>query len=578
MPNTRLAVLVSFLALAGCGGRIPEVLVADTLLINGNVITVDAEDRIVQALAIKNGRILAVGTDAEIRRLAGKHTRVIDLTGRTATPGLLDAHCHFAAGGTNMLEVSDLSYPKVKSIKDVLDDVEEQVEGRTGGEWVEGRGWDEGKLDERRYIYSSDLDPLSRENPVWLTHTMGHYGVANSLALELAHVDRNTPDPPGGTIDRYPDGTPTGVLKERAQRLVTRLIPEPSVEQIQKGIEHIAKEFHKEGMTGLKDPGILEPQWEAYQRALAAGNLPVRVFVLWRGGNTLEESEALATRIGSFTKPYRTTGDDRLISGGIKLMIDGSGGARTAWLYEPWNKDYTSIDEGNYGYPVIDPDVLRSQIQMFHNAGFHVSVHSIGDRGIDWVVDSYAMALEARPQKGLRHGISHANIPTDRAIDTMARLEVEFDAAYPEPSAPFMWWIGDTYSGNFGPERSKRLNPFKTFVAKNIRWAGASDFFVTPFPARFGIWASVARKPALGIYDKDPFGSDEAVDVRTALRSYTIWSAHQMFLEDEIGSLEPGKYADIAVWDKNLYEIPTEELETIQCQMTLFQGDVVFER
>ncbi len=578
MSNTRLALLVSLLLLAGCSAPIPEVLVADTILVNGNVITVDPEDRVLQALAIKNGRILAVGTDAEIRALAGEDTRVIDLEGRTATPGLLDAHCHFANGGTDMLELSDLSYPKVKGIKDVLGDVEKQVAGKTGGDWIQGRGWDEGKLEERRYIYASDLDAISAENPVWLTHTMGHYGVANSLALKLANVTKSTPDPPGGTIDRYPDGTPTGVLKEHAQRLVTRLIPDPAIEQVQKGIEQLAKEFHKEGMTGLKDPGIYAPEWEAYQRALAAGNLPVRVFVLWRGGQTLAESEALAARIAAFTKPYRTTGDDNLISGGIKLAIDGSGGARTAWLHEPWNKDYTSIDEGNYGYPVIDPDVLRSQILMFHDAGFHVSIHSIGDRGIDWVVDSYAMALEKNPQKGRRHGIIHANIPTDHAIDTMARLQKDLDSGYPEPSAPFMWWIGDTYSGNFGPERSKRLNPFKTFVAKNIKWAGASDFGVTPFPARFGIWASVARKPALGVYDKDPYGREEAVDVRTALRSYTIWSAHQMFLEDKIGSLEPGKYADIAVWDKNLYEIPTEELETIQCQMTLFQGEVVFEK
>jgi hypothetical protein len=576
--NTGIACFASLLSLAACGGHIPEVLVADTVLVNGNVITVDPEDRIAQAVAIKNGRILAVGTDAEIRRLAGEDTRVIDLAGRTATPGLLDAHCHFAWGGTDMLELADLSYPKVKSIADVVGDVEKQVDGATGGEWIQGRGWDEGKLEERRYIYAFDLDAISQENPVWLTHTMGHYGVGNSLALKLANITRDTPDPPGGTIDRNPDGTPTGVLKERAQQLVTRLIPEVTVEEIQKGIEHIAKEFHKEGMTGLKDPGIGSLEWEAYQRALDAGTLPVRAFILWRAGNTVEDAETLAARIGSFTKPYRSTGDHRLISGGIKMMIDGSGGARTAWLHEPWNKEYNSVDEGNYGYPVIPPEVIRQQIRLFHDAGMHVSVHSIGDRAIDWVVDSYAMALEANPQKGLRHGIIHANIPTDHAIDTMARLQAEFDAGFPEPSAPFMWWIGDTYAGNFGPERAKRLNPFKTFVAKNIRWAGASDFGVTPFPARFGIWSSVARKPALGVYDPDPYGRDEAVDVRTALRSYTIWSAHQMFLEDEIGSLEPGKYADIAVWDKNLYEVPTEELETIQCQMTLFQGEVVFER
>jgi predicted amidohydrolase YtcJ len=574
----RLLIPLLAFFLASCNQPVPEILHADSILVNGNILTVDESDSVAQALAIKDGRILAVGTDEEIRRLAGEDTRVIDLAGRTATPGLLDAHCHFAAGGTDMLTVSDLSYPKMKKVGDVVAEVETQVKARTGGDWIEGRGWDEGKLEERRYIYASDLDAVSAENPVWLTHTMGHYGVGNSLAMKLANITKSTPDPPGGTIDRYPDGTPTGVLKERAQRLVTRLIPDPSIEQIQKGIELIAKEFNEEGMTALKDPGIDGRTWEAYQRALAAGTLPVRVFTLWRPAGTLEESMALADRIGPFTKPYRSVGDAHLVSGGIKLAIDGSGGARTAWLHEPWNKDYKSTDEGNYGYPVIDPELLRKQIRLFHDAGLHVSVHSIGDRGIDWVIDSFQMALEASPQKGLRHGIIHANIPTPHAIDTMAKLEKEYDAGYPEPSAPFMWWIGDTYSGNFGPERSKRLNPFKTFTTKNIPWAGSSDFGVTPFPARYGIWASVARKPALGVYDKDPFGREEAVDVRTALRSYTIWSARQMFLEDEIGSLEPGKFADIAVWDKNLYEVPTEELEHLECQMTLFQGEVVFEK
>jgi predicted amidohydrolase YtcJ len=262
---------------------------------------VDAEDRIAQALAIKDGRILAVGTDAEIRKLAGEDTRVIDLEGRTATPGLLDAHCHFAWGGTDMLQVSDLSYPKVKSVKDVVGDVEKQVEGRTDGDWIQGRGWDEGKLEERRYIYASDLDAVSAENPVWLTQTMGHYGVGNSLALKLANVTKTTPDPPGGTIDRYPDGTPTGVLKERAQELVTRLIPEPTVEEIQKGIEHVAKELNKEGMTGLKDPGIY-PRVEAYQRR-GVGTLPVRAFILWRAGNTAKKRKRSPPESGPSPSP-----------------------------------------------------------------------------------------------------------------------------------------------------------------------------------------------------------------------------------------------------------------------------------
>jgi predicted amidohydrolase YtcJ len=267
-----------------------------------------------------------------------------------------------------------------------------------------------------------------------------------------------------------------------------------------------------------------------------------------------------------------------VISGGIKLYIDGSGGARTAWLHDDWNKNLVEVDRGNRGYPAFSPDTLRALVKAYHDAGFHVSVHSIGDRGIDWTMDSYAAALAANPQPGRRHGIIHANIPTDHALDLMADLQHRLDAGYPEPSATFMWWIGDTYAGNFGKVRNARLNPFRTFEKRGIIWAGSSDFPVTPFAARYGLWASVARETMLGVYGKNAFGTDESVDVHTALKSFTIWPAHQMFLEKKVGSIEVGKYADLAVWDRDPYTVPTAELKDMRCMMTLFNGKVVFRR
>ncbi len=316
--------------------------------------------------------------------------------------------------------------------------------------------------------------------------------------------------------------------------------------------------------------------WDAYQRVLADGDLSVRIFVLWSSPREVEPGRELAERIGPFTKPYITTGDDHLISGGVKIYADGSGGARTAWMYEDWNREYDQVDTGNRGYPATDPAVLRSLVEIYHDAGLHVSIHAIGDRAIDWVVDSYARALDANPTEGLRHGIIHSNIPTDRAIDLMADLQDRYDAAYPEPSPGFMWWIGDTYAGNFGPERDLRLNPYATFAENGIRWASSSDFPVTPFPARYGIWASMVREPVRGVYGEHPFGTEESVDVRTALRSYTIWAARQMFLEEVTGSIEPGKYADIAVWDRDPYGVEPAEVKEMSCRMTLFNGEVVY--
>jgi len=575
---TMIFVIAAFLLLS-CKGlkeeSLPEeYLMPDTVLINGKIIQVNADDSIAEALAIKKGKIMAVGSNAMIKKLTGHKTRVIDLKGLTATPGLIDSHCHFS--GTGMLFVLDLSYPAVETIADVQEKIKSMIETLKAGEWVRGRGWDEGKLSELRYIYASDLDPVSQDNPVWITHTMGHYGTANSYALELANINKNTPDPPGGTIDRYPDGTPTGVLKESAQGLVRRLIPRFSPEQVEEGLVKIIEEFNKEGMTAVKDPGIGPGKWGAYQSVLAQKKLTVRTFILWDTGETIESARKLIDRVAPFTKPYISTGDDTLIPGGIKIYLDGSGGARTAWLYKEWNKNYKEVDKENFGYPVFDPEIFRQQILMFHDAGLHVSVHAIGDRAIDWVMDSYALALRENPIHGLRHGIIHCNIPTDRAIEMMVEMQKNHDSGYPESQSTFMWWIGDTYAGNFGPQRSLRLKPFKTYLEKGIIWGGGSDFSVTPFAARYGLWASIARKTLLGVYGSRPYGRDESVDIHTALRSYTIWNAHQLFMEDKIGSIEEGKYADIAVWDKDMYTIPSDEIKDLKCQLTLMNGRIVY--
>ena len=560
-------------------------LTAERILVNGNILTIDSQDSIAEALAIRDGKIVAVGTDEEIEALAGPETERIDLQGLTATPGLLDSHVHLAYGGLNRLLQIDLSYPNAANIGDVVEKVRARSAEVAAGEWVRGAGWDEGKFAELRYIYAADLDPVTRDRPVWLEHTMGHYGTANSVALALAGITKDTPDPPGGTIDRLPDGTPSGVLKENAMGLVRSLIPDPTAEQTREAIRQMARAFNAEGMTGLKDPGIglgfrggdsSFDVWRAYQDVLAEGELTVRVVALWPSPPTMEGARKLAARIQPFSRPYVSTGDDRLISGGIKIFADGSGGARTAWMWDDWNKNRTEIDKGNRGYPAIDADLLREQIQFYHDAGLHMGIHAVGDRAIDWVVDSYLSALENHPVRGLRHAILHANIPSDGAIEKMAELQRRYDAGYPEPQPEFTWWIGDTYAGNFGEERSKRLNPFQTYKRKGVKWAGGSDFFVTPFPARYGIWSAMARETLLGVYGDHPFGRDEAIDAKTALRSYTLWAAHQLFLDDKIGSIETGKYADLAVWDTDIYTAPPDAIKNMKCQMTLLEGNVVF--
>jgi predicted amidohydrolase YtcJ len=192
-------------------------------------------------------------------------------------------------------------------------------------------------------------------------------------------------------------------------------------------------------------------------------------------------------------------------------------------------------------------------------------------------VDSYSEALAAKPTRGLRHSIIHANIPSDHALGLMALLQSKYDAGYPEAQAPFTWWIGDTYAANFGPERSQRLIPLHSFQRRGIRWGGGSDYSVTPLPARYGLWSSVEREALKGTYGPHPFGTAEAVDIHAALRSYTIWAAHQLFLDRRIGSIEVGKDADIAVWDRNMFSIPAADLENLKCELTLLHGEVVYD-
>ena len=556
-------------------GAIAGAQTPDTILIDGKILTVDAKDSVVEAVAIAGGKIVAVGSSAEIQRRASPATRVIDLHGLTATPGLIDTHGHYAASGVD--ELFSVVLNDVQRVSDAVEKIREKAATLKPGEWLVGAGWDEGKLAEHRYLLASDLDKVTPNNPVWLMHTTGHYGVANSYALKLAHITASTPDPPAGTIDRDAQGRPTGVLKESAKDLMVNLTPPTTPEQWRRGILHSIEGLHREGMTAVKDPDLTEPMWDAYRELLNAKKLDERVFVLWHAGSTMESARQALARISALPKPPGSLGDGLLLSGGAKIYMDGSGGARTAWMYQPWNKNRTEVDGTNVGYPATDLEIYRQMVRMFHQAGVHVGTHAIGDRAIDWVVDTYAEVLKEKPTRGLRHSIIHCNIPTDHAIAVMASLQKQYDAGYPEAQAPFMWWIGDTYAGNFGPQRSQRLDPFKTWLAKGVQWTGGSDYDVTPFAARYGIWASMERETLKGVYGAHPFGTAEAIDVHTALRSYTAWAARQLFLEDRIGSIEPGRDADIAVWDRDLYTMPAADIKNLKCELTMLAGRVVYQ-
>jgi predicted amidohydrolase YtcJ len=554
----------------------------DLLLINGHIITVDAKDSIARAVAISHGIIVKVGSDAEVLRFAGNtpNIRIIDVRGRTATPGLIDTHAHIADGGVEELYAVKLS--DATSIGEVLSRVKSKIETVKQGEWITGAGWDEGKLAEHRYVTAADLDSVAPNNPVWLIHTTGHYGVANSAALKLAGITASTADPKSGTIDRDSHGNPTGVLKEEAAMdRVTRLIPPTTLEQMRNGILYIQDTLHKEGTTAVKDPDIHQLHWNAYKSLLEEGRLRERICVLWHAGSTVDSARNALAEINAVPRLPASLGNDRLLSCGAKIYMDGSGGARTGWVYDPWlrdgkTSDLTSDGKPNTGYPQVDPSVYRDMVRLLHQNGVPVGTHAVGDRAMDWVVDTYAEVEQEQPRVGLRHSIIHANLPTAHALDVMANLQKKYDAGYPEMQPEFLWWIGDIYAGNYGPNRDLRLEPLKTLLSRGILWSGGSDYFVTPIPARYGLWVSMARETAKGRYGFHPFGTAEAIDIHTGLRSYTAWGSRQMFLEDKIGTIEVGKRADIAIWDRDPYTVAADQIKDMKCLMTLLDGEVVY--
>ncbi len=326
-------------ALGACSTWLQAQTPADLVLNNGKIITVDARDSLAQAVAITAGRIVAVGTNDDVRARIGSRTNVIDLHGRSATPGLIDTHVHFSE--VDVLFAVELSDTSITKIDDVLKRVEDRVKTLKPGDWVRGSGWDEGKLAERRYLTAADLDKVAPNNPVWLMHTTGHYGV------------------PAGTIDRDREGNPTGVLKESAMAEVSRRVPPFTREQEKQGLIRIIEDFNREGMTAAKDPGIDPQTWELYQELLKEGKLTVRMFALWSGARRVDDNAQVIARVQANPRPPASLGDGMLWSGGVKMFMDGSGGARTAWMYDDWNRNRTDTDTGNKGYPALPPDAYR---------------------------------------------------------------------------------------------------------------------------------------------------------------------------------------------------------------------------
>ena len=412
---------------------------ADLLLLNGKVITVDEDFNVVEAVAVKDGKIIATGMMDEIEGLRGELTEVIDLEGKSVLPGLIDSHIHVVGTGLLLSQINCRT-PPMGSISDILAAVKEEVDKAAPGDWILGRGWDQVKLSDHRNPTRWDLDKVSLENPVWLIRTCGHIGVCNSLALEIGGVSKDTPQPVGGNIEKDEGGEPTGLLEEGpAMSLVRRHIPSTSFEDTVKAIKQASKAFSEAGLTGVVDAGIDSMTMRAYQKAANDGGLRARVNTMLLGRIGDETAEESVIRINDF--PITTGyGNNLLRFLGLKLLIDGGIGGRTALLRQPYEDQ-----KDNKGILVMPIEDLQKRVDAGNLAGMNIGIHCAGGGAMDVVLNAFDETDKKSPIKGRRFSIIHAYQPTEKNFETCRRLGVVVAS---QPS--FLYYLGDSYHENVG--------------------------------------------------------------------------------------------------------------------------------
>lgn len=530
-----------------------------TIVAAARIHTGDPRRPAAEALAIQGDRVVAVGSLDEARRAVGEHAAVLDLGGATVVPGLIDAHNHMLWTG---LERRLVDLTGARSIADVLAAVSRWAAAHPDAPWVRsGEGWHVDDLAERRYPTRDELDRACPDRPVFLGRG-GHAGAVNSLALEIAGIGDATPDPPGGVIERRPDGTPAGVLLEGpARELVLAHVPPMGQEERRAAVREIQAEYLAAGLTRVQEPGLEHDELAAYQDLHDAGELTVRVTAMpqVRPGvpveGQLERLGGLGARTGM--------GDERLRLGGLKVYFDGAASFGTARLREPWPGR-----DGYLGELVTSADDLERLACFCAARRWSLGVHAVGGGGVDLALAAFARANAEHPVGDLRFTLIHAYLWP--SADNMAQARelgvvVATQPTMQERFAPLL-------AERFGWEAIGRATPLRSWLDAGVRVAGGSDSPITPYPPLRGIWQAVTRhcKP-LG----RPLGPAECLAADRALALYTSEAAYACFSEHLDGSLRPGGLADFVALGADPLRVPPAELRDIPVLLTAVGGHIV---
>ncbi len=552
---------VLFLSLSLCGAAMiaarPSYAEdgADLILRHGVFYPVQPPGRIEGSLAVRGGRIVYLGSDTGADRLRGPRTRVIELAGRAVTPGLIDAHSHLGGLGEALQEV-DLG--GAATYEEVVRRVREAAGGLPAGSWVRGRGWDQNRWPEKRFPTHQALSAAVPDHPVWLERVDGHAALVNAAALRILGLDAATRDPSGGRFLRDEAGRPTGVLIDNAKGMEEARLPAPSDEDRRRMLRQAARHCVELGLTTVTDMGIGDGEYRAYSALRKSGELPLRAAVF------LGDDEDLLARW--FERGPEIDPDARLTVRGVKMYIDGALGSRGAALLEPY-----SDDAGNLGLLVSTGDHLEEVARRAAARGFQVAIHAIGDRGGLVALDAMERALGG-PRPEARFRLEHSQILRLQDIERMARLGI-IASMQPTHATSDMPWAGD----RVGQRRLAGAYAWRKVLAAGGRLALGSDFPVESADPRLGLYAAVTRQDLQG----NPPGGwmpGERLTREEALRGFTLDAAWSLFLDQEVGSLEIGKRADLTVFAHDPMTVPEIEIPRAAIDYTLVDGKVVFER
>jgi predicted amidohydrolase YtcJ len=537
---------------------------ADIVLRGGKVLTVDNEFSIAQAVAVQGEQILAVGSNSDVEALIGPNTRVIELRGRTVVPGLHDSHIHTMGGASDELAVS---LAQARSMKDVQAAFAARAAETPSGDWIlGGSGWHESQLAEGRLPVRQELDVVTPNNPVYLRRG-GHVAVANSAALKFAGITKDTPDPKGGVIVRDPaTGEPTGALIERsAFSLVAKHVPAPTRADRIKGLKLFIAKLNSKGITATLEPGLSLDEIAAYMELWRSGGMTTRVRLLQKVSGE-EDVAALSSVLAP------NFGDDYLRIGGFKFLSDG--GIEAAYMSERYRVVEGEQNDPEFVGKLILPagglDELKQMFLIAAERRWQVQVHAVGDATITAMVDLMEEVNEKYPLRDLRWTIMHIFLPTDAALEKIKRLGL-YVTVQDHPVK-----LGHNMTRYWGEERAARSIPVRSILAKDIPAGGGTDAPVVDWNPFESMWWMTTRK----VYTQGTMrvlGPEEAVTRQEALRLYTMGSAGNAFMEDRIGSLEPRKYADLAVLSDDFLTVPDDVLPNIRSLMTMVGGKIVHE-